>query len=127
MASVSVSTTPATVRRLTPAAFPAIEVNSQVKVEVPFRLNRRGRQVRALFILLALVSLLFIGGQKVAHASSHSVIVSVTVAPGESLWDIATSVNPNQDPRDTIEQIKALNEIKGSDIEAGTSLMVPRY
>ena len=101
--------------------------NPQLQSEAPFRLNRRGRQVRAIFLLIALVSVLFIASQKVAHASSETVIVSVTVNPGETLWDIATQVNPAQDPRDTIEEIKALNELSSSDIDAGTSLMVPRY
>ena len=116
-----------TVRRSNTPVKPGRMVNPQVQVEAPFRLNRKGRQVRALFILFTLIAVMFFAGQKVAHASSETVIVSVTVAPGESLWDIATQVNPAQDPRDTIAQIISLNELEGSDVEAGSSLMVPRY
>lgn len=109
------------------AAFPTPGANRQVQVQPKIRLTRRGRQVRALFILIALIAVMVVAGQKVAHAESESVIVSVTVAPGGTLWDIASEVNPTQDPRQTIADIIALNELDSPEVEAGTSLMVPRY
>lgn len=109
------------------AAFPVRVANPQVKVEPSFRLNRRGRQVRALFILFVLAAGLFFGGQKVAHASSKPALVSITVHKGESLWDIAQRVNPNQDPRDTIFELKAINQLSDDQIVSGQSLLVPSH
>ncbi len=109
------------------AVFPVRVANPQVQVETPFRLNRRGRQVRALVILFVLVSGMFLAGQKVAHASSKDSFVSITVHQGESLWDIAQRVNPEQDPRDTIFELKAINHLADDQIVSGQSLLVPSH
>jgi hypothetical protein len=47
------------------------------------------------------------------------------VSPGETLWTIASRVNPEADPRAVIEEIKNLNVLDGSSLYAGQVLRIP--
>jgi len=103
-------------------------------VQPRLRLTRRGRIVLAV-IALAPVALLiglgFIQGQAASAAdattaSSPSVPrASVTVGVGESLWDIAERIAGDRDVRDVIVEIRALNGLHGSTVEAGQRLVLP--
>jgi LysM repeat protein len=50
---------------------------------------------------------------------------TVTVAPGETLWDIASSRYPGADPRQKVFEIEQLNGLSGPGIEAGQHLRLP--
>ena len=50
---------------------------------------------------------------------------TVTVAPGDTLWDIATSRYPGADVRQKVFEIEQLNGLSGPSIEAGQRLRVP--
>jgi hypothetical protein len=117
------------VRRLPPAR----------SARSPLRLTPRGRAVvRALAatavglaatLLLTLVvglAVLLGGGQ--AQGGSQTVPVPVTyhvVAPGETLWELALSVRPGQDPRDTVARIIELNQLRSANVPVGTRLVLP--
>ena len=58
--------------------------------------------------------------------SAPRAMVDVTVGPGDTLWSIATQAAPDRDPRDVIEEIKALNDVPGSVLPVGVVLRVPR-
>ena len=99
----------------------------------PLRLTRRGRIVVAVAAALVLAALsLVIAGA--AQATNHPVsaraaqqnLAQVTVHPGQSLWSVAESADPNADTRVVIQQIIELNSLTGNTVFAGQRLWVPR-
>jgi len=114
---------PRPARRM-PAAQPAAS---------PLRLTRRGRVVVAgLAVLLVSVLSLLVAGA--AQATSHAAPLSaaghglgqVVVRPGQSLWSVAESADPDADTRLVIQQILKLNALNGDTVFAGQQLWVPR-
>lgn len=93
------------------------------------RLTRRGRIVFAsivavLGILLVAATLRPAGA--VAEAPTPVVATTtVTVMPGETLWEIAGGLGFGGDVRDVVAQIKSLNELNGTSLQAGQPLVVP--
>ena len=51
--------------------------------------------------------------------------LSVTVQPGESLWEIAAINAPDRDPRDVIADIVELNHLDSGRVVPGQLLFVP--
>lgn len=99
-------------------------------VEGPLRLTRRGRVVIVVAALLALLgALVALGPSVIATADGAAEHPrTVTVHPGETLWEIAGRVNPDGDVRDTIDDITELNGISDAGaLEIGAELSVPRY
>jgi LysM repeat protein len=81
-------------------------------------------------LLVVVVSLIAAGA---AQATSHSAprlgaqnLTRVVVRPGQSLWSVAESADPNADTRLVIQQIVELNALTGDTVFAGQSLWVPR-
>ncbi len=61
-----------------------------------------------------------------AGAGAESRTVSYTVAPGETLWEIAVeNTLPGEDPRPKVEAIREANDLPGSTIHPGMTLEVP--
>ena len=99
----------------------------------PLRLTRRGRLAVAVVaaLLLTVISLLAAGA---AQATNHGPspraarqnLVQVVVRPGQSLWSVAESADPDQDTRAVIQQIIDLNSLSGDTVAAGQQLWVPR-
>jgi LysM repeat protein len=98
------------------------------------RLTRRGRIVLIGFplvllaaLLISLAGLLNSPAKAADTASGLSVTetVTVTVQPGESLWAIAVSADPNRDARDTIADIVQLNSLEDGKVMPGQQLFVP--
>ena len=99
----------------------------------PLRLTRRGRIVVAVTaaLLVTIISLLAAG---VAQATNHGPspraarpnLVQVVVRPGQTLWSVAESVDPDQDTRVVVRQIVDLNSLSGPTVQAGQQLWVPR-
>ncbi|MBQ8828399.1 MAG: LysM peptidoglycan-binding domain-containing protein [Clostridia bacterium] len=50
---------------------------------------------------------------------------TVTVQSGDTLWTIAKENFPGEDPRDVINEIRALNDISGFTIYAGETISLP--
>jgi LysM domain-containing protein len=99
----------------------------------PLRLTRRGRIVvaAAAALLVTLLSLLLTGGAWATSTSgpSHGAdrsLAQVVVLPGQSLWSVAQTADPNADPRQVMQQIIDLNSLAGDVIQAGQRLWVPR-
>jgi hypothetical protein len=100
----------------------------------PLRLTRRGRivLVAAAALLVTLLSLLATGAA--ASATSHTApsrgadrnLAQVLVLPGQSLWSVAETAEPNADPQQVMQQIIDLNGLSGDVIQAGQQLWVPR-
>lgn len=109
-------------------AFMAIATTGQ-----PMRLTLRGK--RLLRTVLVTAVLLTITPQILGQAGANSVGSNsntkiaewVTVNSGDTLWGIARSIAPGQDPREVVYEIKQLNEIAVSGISVGDRLRVPLY
>ena len=82
-------------------------------------------------LLVTVMSLLAAGA---AQATSHALppgaarqnLAQVVVRPGQSLWSVAESADPDQDTRAVIQQIVDLNALSGDVVFAGQQLWVPR-
>lgn len=98
------------------------------------RLTRRGRIVISSLItlaLLALLSLIAVFGSTQAVATSELSDADfgyVVVQPGESLWQVASMIDPATDPRDLVAEIVQLNQLDASSVQAGQPIALPlRY
>ena len=99
----------------------------------PLRLTRRGRVVVALAaaLLVTMVSLLLAGVAQATNdgpspRAARENLVQVIVRPGQSLWSVAESADPDQDTRAVIQQIIDLNSLNDETVFAGQQLWVPR-
>ena len=118
------------IRRDTPGA------RSARRGETPassLRLTRRGRVLVtvAAALLVAAISLLAAGVAQATNdgpspRAARQDLVQVIVRPGQSLWSVAESADPDQDTRAVIQQIIDLNSLNGDAVFAGQQLWVPR-
>ncbi|CAB4951747.1 unannotated protein [freshwater metagenome] len=83
----------------------------------------------AVIIGLIIAAVSFFSNQS-AQASNEVAKTSftyVTVHNGETLWQIAERVAPNQDPRDTVEAIVTLNNLTQSTLQPGQRIALPNF
>ncbi|MGW6282742.1 LysM peptidoglycan-binding domain-containing protein [Kribbella sp. NPDC055071] len=101
------------------------------EVEAPaLRLTRRGRMLLTAVSVIIFGSAVAVLGLRVAGVlepgPDFSHTVSVQVAPGQTLWSIAQSTNPSQDPATVVEKIADLNKLASSaDVVPGQTLQIP--
>jgi LysM repeat protein len=94
------------------------------------QLNRRGRLARTLvvlslaIVLASLVSAKAGAGTEVVPAASGS-FVTITVAPGETLWSLAARVEHDGDLRSLVSQIVSVNSLESVDLMAGQKIRIP--
>ena len=99
---------------------PVRPANSGLKLTV------RGRRVVALLALLPIfVAFLLISTRAAQADATGPTTAVIKVEAGQSLWDVAVAIAPNEDPRSTIWTIKALNGLETSEVQAGQALIVP--
>ena len=126
---MSSATLPAPARRRAATVRPTRAGTASWSAQrTPVRLTRRGRLV--VVTLLAVVALLavVVGSLRAVDATTQSsapVVQHVTVAPGETLWQIAGRVAPYDDRRDTVDRIIELNGLRSAKVGAGQDLLVP--
>ena len=90
------------------------------------RLTVRGRRVVALLALLPIVIAFVLFSTRAAQADAAGPKTAVIkVESGQSLWDVAVAIAPNEDPRSTIWTIKALNGLETSEVQEGQALIIP--
>lgn len=113
-----------------PGTVPNVGAQAE-SVSTHLRLTRRGRVVlAALAVLLAgaIVAVLAVMGASRAEAVENgggAEFGYVVVQPGESLWSVASHLDPGSDPRDTIAEIVRLNQLRTSEVQAGQPIAVP--
>ena len=99
---------------------PVRPANSGLKLTV------RGRRVVALLALLPIfVAFLLIGTRAAQADATGPTTAVIKVEAGQSLWDVAVAIAPNEDPRSTIWTIKALNGLDTSEVQEGQGLIIP--
>jgi LysM domain len=102
------------------------------------RLTRRGRIVVAVMLTAASLSLVVLAWLAIAARAAQAAdggqppgavyqnLTSVVVHPGQTLWSIASQAEPSADPRVVMQQIIELNALRGTNVEPGQHLWVPR-
>ncbi len=117
-----------------PAPGTEFTVQSQ-PAQTRLRLTRRGRMVLSgaaalgIAVLLLVSAILFGSPQAIASSEASSTEFGyVVVAPGASLWTVATELDSSADPRDLVAELVRLNQLSGSSVQAGQPIAVPvRY
>lgn len=108
----------------------------------PLRLTRRGRIVvtAAAVLTIGAAFMALAGaaqatgptghagqtGQAGAPGAPGSGVATVVIRPGESLWSVAESYDPDADTRLVIQQILQLNSLTSDQLQPGQVLWVPR-
>lgn len=97
----------------------------------PLRLTRRGRAVLRIigalfFALLVAAVVLLVNRPAAAGTEVRPVpVLYHVVLPGETLLEIAATVDPQADARDTAVRIARLNALDGWGLRAGQRLALP--
>lgn len=91
------------------------------------RLTARGRAVLWVLAVLLVAVVTLIGGRAAADGPvGAQEVVRHTVAPGETLWQIAETVaGPSDDVRDVVFDLVRLNELPDAGLMAGQVIVVP--
>ena len=92
-------------------------------------LNRRGRLARTLVVLsLAIVAASVAGGQAGADTTKTHVtashFITVTVAPGDTVWSLANRVD-SRDAGSLVASIIEINGLGSGDLTAGQKIRIP--
>ena len=103
-------------------------VNQALQANPSGTLTRRGRLART-FVVLSLTVVMAAGfasqsGAGQVEASTAPSYEIVVVAPGETLWSVA-SAYASGDVQGFINEIREINNLKGYDLQAGQRLRVP--
>ncbi len=93
-------------------------------------LNRRGRLART-FVVLSLAIVL--GSVVSSHAGAGTDIepqaassfITVTVAPGDTVWSLANRLAGNGDVRSLVSEIISVNSLASVDVATGQKLRIP--
>jgi hypothetical protein len=96
--------------------------------EPSLRLTRRGRVV-----VLVLLALLASGASAVLFTTASRAsddpttpLPTITVRPGDTLWDIAASLPSRRDGWGRVDEIRRLNHLGSGDLQPGQVLVLPR-
>jgi LysM repeat protein len=99
-----------------------------VQQPVHVRLTRRGRAFAVLVLLLMVMAVLTVFGQRSAATGEAGVPVqtrTVEVGAGDTLWRIAAEVAEPGEVREAVHQIKELNALPDTGLAVGQEIAVP--
>lgn len=112
--------------RVLPSAPPVRPTDRPVE---PPRLTRRGRLAIVASLALLMFGAFSLGRSGTTEASTETSPVArvevVTVAPGETLWAVATRIAPGVDPRAVVDQIREINDLSSAELQVGQQLLLP--
>ncbi len=99
-----------------------------VRLHSSVRLTRRGRLVvfvTSLLLALAVAFVLAGGAVGTDSAGEPAPTQIVQVAPGQTLWGIASDIAVDGDVRSMMTEIERLNALESAGLQAGQKLRVP--
>jgi hypothetical protein len=93
-------------------------------------LTRRGRLARTLLVLSLAVVLASVFGFNAGAGTTDSVgaptsFIEVTVAPGDTLWSLASRMTEGGDVRALVDEIASVNALASADVQAGQKVRIP--
>lgn len=92
-----------------------------------YRLQNPRKLFRAVAILALAASFSVAGlSGSFANNAPSAPLDFVTVNAGETLWELASLHAPNDDPRDWIAEVVAVNALTSVDLEPGQKIALPR-
>lgn len=111
-------------------AIADIQRTAAPAVRTRLRLTRRGRIVlttlAAVPVLIGVGFGVLNGGQASAgNTPGNAQFDTLTIQPGETLWQLAEETAPNADPRDFVQDVVSLNALDGSGLQAGQKIAIP--
>ena len=128
MALTPVALTPValTPDALTPDALAPVAADRAPRL----RLTRRGRAVLGVLLAAPIAVVLAISALGSGPAQAGSTVSTtefshITVAQGESLWDLAAWIAPDADPREVVADLVSLNQLATTEVHAGQRLAIP--
>lgn len=87
------------------------------------RIVNNKKFIRSIAIVIFLLIAIF--NVSIAKSSNEAEIIDYTIAPGQTLWSIAKEYTPdNKDIRQTIYEIKQLNNMTDSTIYPGQTIKI---
>lgn len=95
------------------------------------RSRRANIRLARFLVVLSLTTVFGAGFAMQAGAGSKDLptkagaYVTVTLAPGETLWSLAKALNNGADVRELVDTIIKVNGLTSSDIAAGSKIRVP--
>jgi hypothetical protein len=94
------------------------------------RLNRRGRLARTFVVLSLAVVLASVFGLKAGAGTTDAVgaptsFIEVTVAPGDTLWSLASRMADGGDVRAMVDEISTVNSLSSAELQAGQKVRIP--
>ena len=94
------------------------------------RLNRRGRLARTFVVLSLAVVMASVFGFQAGAGTADSVgaptsFIEVTVAPGDTLWSLATRLADGGDVRSLVDEIESVNSLASAELQAGQKVRIP--
>ncbi len=95
------------------------------------RSRRANIRLARFLVVLSLTTVFGAGFAMQAGAGSKDLptkagsYVTVTLAPGETLWSLAKALNNGGDVRELVDTIIKVNGLSSSDIAAGSKIRVP--
>jgi hypothetical protein len=92
------------------------------------RLTPRGRAVFGTLAAIPVVAIaVFLGldGAQATQDAGTATFEYVSIAPGQSLWQLAEQVAPQADPREVVADILSLNNLNSGDVQPGQELAIP--
>ena len=98
------------------------------RAEPPLRLTRRGRAVvlTALALIACAASVVLFTTASRASTEPATPAPTITVRPGDTLWDIAARVAPGTDPQGEVDRLMRRNHLTDAgQLRPGMQLQVP--
>lgn len=111
-------------------------INQGFSTNPSVRLNRRGRLARSLVVLsLAIVVASVAGGEAGANTANNGLsqadtsarFITVTVAPGETLWSLAAALSNGGATHALVADIVEINSLASVDIATGQQIRIPLH
>ena len=89
---------------------------------------RRFVQRVGILVVAAVAVTGFITGQAAgANGSAAATSEHYSVHQGDTLWSIADSMAPHQDPRDYVAELVSLNQLQSAGLVPGQDLILPNH